>query len=666
MSLTRRQLLRLGAALPALPFPLTALAEAVRIAEALELEGIPRFERHALGSEQDAPSVRFIGWHPQRAEMLVITRSGASPQLHRLRGPNQKPEPLTRGRDAVAGAQWEPAKGEYLVFSRDQGGNEAFRLYRLDDTEGAEALAITPAGERVSDYAFLPEGGGLVYLQEQLDRRGGEDGEEAPADARQAQTSLWWTDPLQAGERRLLGRVQGARYTGLRVSPAGRVLATMTRAARSQTQVFALDGSGGKALTPLRDVNATDTGTESTAAAAGTEDTIWRRQAVRGDFRHLVRLDARNGRSEHALVDAGSDLEALAEAPAGSGRPLALVYNVAGVSELRLYTPGGTPQPAAREIGSGVLRNPQWHPRLPLLGFDQVSADSPSRVFAFDLESGRAQAWTAAAAGPSLRAGLLRWKSFDDLEISGLHLAPPERFQGPRPVYISIHGGPASQSRPGYVAGVNRALVEQLGMHVIEPNVRGSDGFGRRFLKLDDGRLRENSVRDISALLDLIASRPDMDASRVVVAGGSYGGYMSLAVAVKESARIAGSICRVGIANFVSFLENTESYRRDNRRAEYGDERDPEMRAFLQQISPLNQASAVKKPLFIVHGRNDPRVPFSEAQAMARAVRAQGTPVWFLSARDEGHSFIKADNRAYLSQASFEFVKRLVEGRPLD
>jgi len=195
--------------------------------------------------------------------------------------------------------------------------------------------------------------------------------------------------------------------------------------------------------------------------------------------------------------------------------------------------------------------------------------------------------------------------------------------------------------------------------------VRGSEGFGKRFLGLDNGRHREDAVQDISALLDLIAGREDMDASKVIVAGGSYGGYMSLAVATHESKRIAGSICRVGIANFVSFLENTESYRRDNRRAEYGDERDPAMREFLQKISPLSHAAQVKKPLLVVHGRNDPRVPYSEAQAMVKAVREQGTPVWFLTAEDEGHSFSKADNREYLHQLTLEFVQRLLTGEAL-
>lgn len=670
--LARRAWLR-GAGALALLGPLRAVALAVLPGPQLQVEGIPAFEKHAIGGAGNEPAgVRFLGWHPLRAEMLLLSRNGASNQLHRLGGPGATPQPLTSGRDAVADGRWEPQAGAYLVFSRDQGGDEAYRLYRLmapdasggEGGEGGAPVPLTPADERVSEFEFLPAGQGLVYLQEQLDRQAGE----AEGGARQSHSRLLWVDPLRPEQRRLLGETFGGRFTGLRVSAGGRIVATLTRGGKSQSLLFAQDGSGARPLDAARGNDEPELDDEE-RPAAGREDALWRRQALQGDFRHLVRVDARSGRHSSLLVGERGDLEALAEPPPDSARPLALVHNIEGISRLSLFDPAqpdAAPRPIAPELPAGVLRNPQWHPRLPLLGFDHVSADSPGRLYVWNLDGAGLQAWNAAAAeGSGLRTALLRWKSFDGLEISGLHIAPPARFTGPRPVYISIHGGPSSQARPGYVAGVTRLLVERLGMHVIEPNVRGSEGFGKKFLALDNGRLRENAVRDISALLDLVGTRPDMDAARVVVAGGSYGGYMSLAVATHESARIAGSICRVGIANFVSFLENTETYRRDNRRGEYGDERDPAMRAFLQRISPLSHADAVKKPLFIVHGRNDPRVPYGEARAMAAAVRAQGTPVWFLSAADEGHSFTKADNRSYLNQATLEFVQRLVEGRPM-
>ena len=200
-------------------------------------------------------------------------------------------------------------------------------------------------------------------------------------------------------------------------------------------------------------------------------------------------------------------------------------------------------------------------------------------------------------------------------------------------------------------------LIDELGIAVIQPNVRGSSGFGKTFLALDNGRLREDSVKDIGALLDWIATQPNLDASRVLVTGGSYGGYMSLAVSVHYADRIAGGIDVVGISNFVTFLQNTESYRRDLRRVEYGDERDPAMREFLERISPLTQAHRIQKPLFVVQGKNDPRVPFTEAEQIVAKLRENRIPVWYLRAENEGHGFARKENADFQFYATIQFLR---------
>ena len=239
---------------------------------------------------------------------------------------------------------------------------------------------------------------------------------------------------------------------------------------------------------------------------------------------------------------------------------------------------------------------------------------------------------------------------------------PPASFTGKRPVIVSIHGGPEAQARPGFQGRWNY-YVNELGIALIEPNVRGSSGYGRTFVSLDNGMKREDSVRDIGALFDWIATQPDLDPARVVVTGGSYGGYMSLAVATMYSDRIAGAIDVVGIANFVSFLENTESYRRDLRRAEYGDERDPAMRALLAKISPVTNAGRIKAPLFVVQGRNDPRVPYTEAEQIVAAARRNGVRVWYLLADNEGHGFARKANVDFLFYAMIAFIDARLFGR---
>src|SRR5262249_10455723 len=192
---------------------------------------------------------------------------------------------------------------------------------------------------------------------------------------------------------------------------------------------------------------------------------------------------------------------------------------------------------------------------------------------------------------------------------------------------------------------------------VLLPKIRCSSGFGKSFLKLDNGVLRENAYKDIGALLDWIRTQPNLDADRVMVTGASYGGHMTLVTATRYPERIRCAVDIVGPSHLVTFLEHTAPYRRDLRRVEYGDERDAETRSFLERTAPLNNASKITKPLFVVQGQNDPIVPPSEADQMIRAVRKNGVPVWYLMAKDEGHGFFKRPNSDYQFYATVLFVK---------
>lgn len=256
---------------------------------------------------------------------------------------------------------------------------------------------------------------------------------------------------------------------------------------------------------------------------------------------------------------------------------------------------------------------------------------------------------------------LIGWTSFDNHEISGLYYRPPARFTGKRPVIVNIHGGPEGQSRPTFLAR-NNYYLHELGVALIYPNVRGSAGYGKSFLKLDNGLKREDSVRDIGALLNWIDEQPDLDPQRVMVTGGSYGGYMTLAVATHYNDRIRCALDVVGISHFGTFLKNTESYRRDLRRVEYGDERDPVIAEFFERTAPLNNAGRIRQPLFVVQGGNDPRVPLSESQQMVARIQQNGGPVWYLMAKDEGHGFRKKNNADFQFYATVLFVRQFLLG----
>ncbi len=287
-------------------------------------------------------------------------------------------------------------------------------------------------------------------------------------------------------------------------------------------------------------------------------------------------------------------------------------------------------------------------------------------MYSLTVSTGQVTRWTESELGGQVASQLseatpITWKTFDGRELSGFYYKPPSRFTGKRPVIINIHGGPEGQSRPGFM-GRSNYFLNELGVAIIFPNVRGSTGYGKTFVDLDNGLKRLDSVKDIGSLLDWIAVQPELDASRVMVTGGSYGGYMTLAVATMYNDRIACAVDIVGVSNFNTFLKNTESYRRDLRRVEYGDERVPEIRDFFEKTAPLNNAEKISKPLFVIQGGNDPRVPRTEAEQMVAKVRGNGSPVWYLMASDEGHGFRKKPNVDYQFYATVLFVRQFLLG----
>jgi dipeptidyl aminopeptidase/acylaminoacyl peptidase len=343
------------------------------------------------------------------------------------------------------------------------------------------------------------------------------------------------------------------------------------------------------------------------------------------------------------------------------GKTIAFVTNEDGIGRLHLLDTKSRKEKVVPGLPIGVIGGLEWHENSRDLGFTINSARSVTDVYSLDTKTGKVERWTQSETGGLNTANfsepeLVRWKSFDGKTISGFLYMPPAKFTGPRPVIINIHGGPEGQSRPNFLGRTNYYLNE-MGVAILYPNIRGSSGYGKTFLKLDNGFQREDSYKDIGALLDWIKTQPRLEASRVMVTGGSYGGHMSFAIATLYNDKIRASLPVVGISNLVSFLERTESYRRDLRRVEYGDERDPKMREFMLRIAPLNNATKIQKPIFVVAGGNDPRVPLNEAEQMVKTVQRNGTPVWYLMAKDEGHGFAKKKNQDFQFYATIMFVR---------
>ena len=597
----------------------------------------------------------FVDWHPARREMLVAhRRAGAdTTQIYRLASPLGELEPLTDFADPVRNARYEPLLGDSIVFTRSTGGDEAAQIYRLD-LATRQVTVVTESNLRNDMQGWLHKSSQLLYLSVPLDRTAA-----GGSRAEIAQT-LTLVDPAHPQTRRKLAELPGGGWSVGGVSWDDRRLTLTRYLSAGESQVWLLDIASGERRQVLPLPGSAERATHFAEAWKRDDSGFFIVSDRSGEFRELMFYAVANARLTSITRHIKGEIEGVSLS--ADGRLLAVRASVEGRVNLMFFDGdvfNELPSPALPE---GSVTAAQFHPRLPLLSFALDSSSGPSQIGTLLPADGTSQSWTRPYAPPGVdtsRFGeqqIARWKSFDGREISAIVNLPPPRFAGRRPVLIEIHGGPEGQAGFGFM-GRSNYFLEELGIAVIQPNVRGSSGFGKTYMTLDDGMKREDSVKDIGALLDWIATQPNLDPSRVLVAGGSYGGYMSLAVATHYADRIAGAIDVVGISNFVSFLQNTESYRRDLRRVEYGDERDPAMRAFLTRISPLTDAARITKPLFVVQGRNDPRVPYTEAEQIVAQVRTNGTRVWYLRAENEGHGFARKENADFQFYATVMFMR---------
>ncbi len=627
----------------------------------LVVQGVPPIPQNLVNQVARYTEFRghgFVDWHPTKREMLVAHRpaKGNTAQLFRVSAPGAEPEPLTDFADPVTQASYEPREGKYIVFERSSGGNEAAQVFRLDlDTR--QVALITEPSEKHNIEGWLHKSSQLLISSVPLDRTA-QGGTRATVTQR-----LTLVDPSKPTAKRRLAELDGAGWGVGGVSWDDKQLALVRYISANESQVWLLNVANGRLTQVLPAAGSKERGVYMAVGFKRDNSGLFVLTDHAGEFNQLGFYRFSNKRitpiTHHIPWDVdGTDLSE-------DGRVIALRSNVDGRDELRLFDAKTFKELPTPKLAAGSVTAMHFHPRLGELAYSVTSAKGPNQIYAVDTKTGESRQWTQAYVPPGIDLSafqeqqIVRWPSFDGRVISGLLKMPPPRFTGARPVLIDIHGGPEGQAKVGF-GGRREYLVNELGMAVLEPNARGSSGYGKTFLALDNGMKREDSVRDIGALLDWIAKQPQLDASRVLVMGGSYGGYMSLAVATHYADRIAGNIDIVGISNFVTFLQNTESYRRDLRRVEYGDERDPAMREFLQKISPLTNASRITKPMFVVQGKNDPRVPFTEAEQIVAKARENRTPVWYLRAENEGHGFARKENADYQFYATVLFMQQTV------
>ncbi|MCC6925360.1 prolyl oligopeptidase family serine peptidase [Novosphingobium sp.] len=596
---------------------------------ALVADGIPAVPQALV--EETRPymefrSAVFLGWDPVGKGMLVSTRFGNVAQLHSVAGPGMARRQISFEAEPLSGSHL-PGDGT-LVVSKDKGGNEFFQLYTL---RNGRLNLLTDGKSRNGLNAASKDGKWIAFSST---RRNGADND------------LYVMDPRDPASARMVKQVTGGGWGLAAFAPGNTQAVIANYVSVTKTDLYWLDLASG-ATTPIGD--------HKQAVAYGgiqfaPDGTLWVTSDQGSDFRRLGTLDPKTGKFTPKSPEAKWDVESFDIAEDGSF--IAYTINEAGVFKLKLMDPRTG---AVREVPGlpkgtiGSLQIAPWG----TIGLTLSSAKVPADAYSVDPASLAVTRWTSSETGGldpavNVEPEFVEVKSFDGEAVSGFLYRPdPAKFPGKRPLIVNIHGGPEGQSTPGFRGRANY-LLNELGVAVFYPNVRGSTGFGKRFVSLDNGPfLRENSVKDIGAFLDRLQADPAIDASRTAVTGGSYGGYMCYAVAIRYGDRLKAADCIVAISNFVTFLENTQSYRRDLRRVEYGDERDPKQRAKLQAISPLTAIDKLSIPLLVVTGANDPRVPKSEADQAVAAVRAKGRAAWHLVGMNEGHGFAKKENADY-------------------
>lgn len=620
----------------------TPASAAVDKPAALIADGIPQVPDRIADATRPYLEFRtgsFQGWNPRSRSALITTRFGNVPQVHEVAAPMAMRRQISFEPEAIAGASYARRTGDVLVVQKDVGGTEFWQLYTLAD---GRLQLLTDGKSRNQMNAWSHDGRWLAYTST---RRNGAD------------SDIYVVDPRNPISNRMVAAVKGGGWTVGDFSPDGRSAIVLNTISINKSDLYRLDLATGR-LTPIGDHRRQIAYGNAKFAPDGT---LWVTSDEDSDFLRLGTVDPASGRFTPAAPKEQWDVDEFDISP--DGRFLAYLVNEAGVSRLRLLEPSSRRIRNVANLPEGIAGNVQIAP-WGVVGLSLSSARAASDVYAIESATLTVTRWTQSETGgldPARNAQpeLVKVKSFDGTELSGFLYRPdPRKFPGKRPLIMNIHGGPEAQFRPGF-RGRENYYVNELGVAQFWPNVRGSSGYGKHFVALDNGPFkREDSVRDIGAFLDFLAKDPGLDPDRTGVSGGSYGGYMCYASAIRYGDRLRAANCVVAISNFVTFLENTQDYRRDLRRVEYGDERDRAQRAKLLEISPLTRAGDLRIPLMVVTGGNDPRVPASEADQIVKAVRAKGGTAWHLLGQDEGHGFAKKANQDYQFWASLLFWQR--------
>lgn len=596
----------------------------------VKVEGMPPIPRAIaddLARYAAFRDAQFVAWHPTKRQILINTIFGQFPQIHLVDGPGRARTQLTFLTPGVPrataafpypAASFDPADGNTFVLRRDvTGGAQAYSLFRYDISTGQ----ITPLNDSRSASGppvWSHQGKWIAYRSSE---RNGKD------------RDIFVMQPSDPTTARRIGDTTGS-WDVEDWSPDGSSLLALEHASNTVSTIWRINVATGekKPLTPI-----------------DGEPVGWSNARFSADGRHVYAVSDKGGRMRvwRGTIASGAWTPVTGESDAvdsfelsPDGLMMGMILDRGESTELQVLDIGTMKARPLPAVGTGVMTQLMWRPGSRELGFTFASIKSPGDVYSVDTSLGTLTRWTFSEVSfnPDVLPApeVIHWKSEDGLTVSGILYRPATKFSGPRPVMVALHGGPEQRDRVRF-QGRSNYFLNELGMAIIYPNVRGSLGFGRKFEEADNGKARIGAIKDVGGLLDWIAAQPNLDTNRVLIQGPSYGGYLALESAIVYGDRIRCVMAGAAMSNLVTFLEQTAPARQATRRAEYGDERDPDMRAFLLSISPITRASELKRPAMILHPANDTSVPVSQAQELVKALKANNAPIWYLEFDGVGH-----------------------------
>ena len=604
----------------------------------LVMENIPEIPDSVGERLRQYQNVRGHGFSDWADEGILIgTRFGETSQVHHVKAPGGARQQVTFYNEPVGGGNVSPAGGSF-VFGKDTGGDEFFQGYLFDLATGG-VTQFTEPGTRNGGLAWSDDGTQVAWYR---------------STAGDPNWDIMIADPSDPTSARVAHEGEGALFA-VDWSADGSKIVVQQYISITKSRVFTLDLTDGSftEFNPEEDV-------AYSGAALLADGDILTVTDKGSEFANLVRYDAETGEMTNYTGDINWGVSGWDLSP--DEGTVVFTLNEGGLGTIKMLDLETGIVSDGPSLPVGIASGTTFNADGSQVGFTFNGATSPADAWSFDVASLELTRWTYAEVGglnsdTFIEPTLFTYPNDAEMDIPAFKYIP--EGDGPHPVIIQIHGGPEGQSRPGF-SSTYQYWASELGVAVLVPNVRGSSGYGKTYVSMDNGLNRKRSVEDIGALLDWIETQPNLDKDRVIVYGGSYGGYMVLASMIDYGDRLAGGVNIVGISDFKTFLKNTKGYRRDLRRVEYGDERDPEISAFFDEISPLGNADKINKPIFIIQGYNDPRVPYTEAEQILEAVKENEVEAWFLMAMDEGHGFRKKSNRDFQRESVTVFLKEVL------